>query len=122
MNSLQKTSDSNYLNSFSSIFNKDSFLLDLDKIAEKAGKEIVSKALLLYYILISENISFSIRLSIAGALGYLILPTDLIPDFIIGFGFADDIAALCYVVDQVQSYRTPEIDDKVQNKLREFFD
>lgn len=122
MNNLQKASDTKFLSSFSNRFSKDSFLPDLGKIAEKAGREVVSKALLLYYILVSANIPFSVRLSIAGALGYLILPTDLIPDVIFGFGYTDDIAALCYVVDQVQGYRTPEIDRKVESKMSDLFD
>lgn len=121
-NNKIKVSNSSYLASFSDKFNIDSFLPDLSKIAEKAGKEVVAKSLLLYYILISANIPFSVRMSIAGALGYVILPFDLVPDFIVGLGFADDIAALCYVVDQVQCYRTPEIDMKVEKKLKEIFD
>lgn len=78
-------------------------------------------ALLLYYVLIDSNVPISIRITIAGALGYLILPLDLIPDFIIGLGFTDDLAALCYVVEQVQAYRTPEIDNKVDAIMRELF-
>lgn len=93
----------------------------MGKLAEKAGKEVVSKALLLYFVLISSNIPMTVRVTIAGALGYLVLPLDLIPDFIIGLGFTDDIAALCYVCEQVQIYRTPEIDQKVNDKLKEIF-
>lgn len=121
-NKISKISDSSFLASFSDKFDVDSFIPDLSKIAKKAGKEVVAKSLLLYYILISANIPFSVRLSIAGALSYVILPFDLVPDFIVGLGFADDIAALCYIVDQVQCYRTPEIDIKVENKLKEIFD
>lgn len=73
------------------------------------------------YVLIDSNVPISIRLTIAGALGYLILPLDLIPDFIIGLGFTNDLAALGYVVDQVQAYRTPKIDNKVDAKMRELF-
>ncbi len=109
------------INEYGKYFNKDRFLPKVGEIAEKAGKEVVSKALLLYYVMISSNDPISVSLTIAGALGYLVLPFDLIPDVVIGLGFTDDIAALCYVCDQVQSYRTPEIDRKVETKLNELF-
>lgn len=118
---IDKISDTSFLNGYSNKFDKDAFLTNLTNIAEKAGREVVAKSLLLYYILISANIPFSARISIAGALAYVILPLDLVPDFIAVLGFADDIAALCYVVDQVQCYRTPEIDKKVEKKLNEIF-
>lgn len=119
---INKTSDSTFISSFSSNFDSNTFLQNLNDIAMKAGKEIVSKGLLLYYILICEDIPFSIRVRIAGVLGYLILPFDLVPDFVVGFGYTDDLAALCYVVDQVQCYSTPEITSKVESKLKELFD
>lgn len=109
------------INEYGKYFNKDKFLPKIGEIAEKAGKEVVSKALLLYYVMISPNVPMSVRITIAGALGYLVLPFDLIPDVVIGLGFTDDVAALCYVCDQVQSYRTQDIDNKVERKMDELF-
>lgn len=55
------------------------------------------------------------------ALGYFILPVDLVPDFIPVVGFTDDLAALiaCYV--KVSQNVTPEIRSKADVKMREWF-
>lgn len=118
---ISRVQNSELLDDFSKYFNKETFWSKFGKIAEKAGKDVAYNALLLYYVLIDSNVPMTIRITIAGALGYLILPVDLIPDFVIGLGFTDDLAALCYVVQQVQVYRTPEIDNKVDAKMRELF-
>lgn len=34
---------------------------------------------------------------------YFVIPTDLIPDFILGFGFADDAAVLVFIYKQVSN-------------------
>lgn len=120
-NNISQVQNGELLSNFSKYFSKDTFLPKFGKIAEKAGKNVAYNALLLYYVFIDSNVPITIRITIAGALGYLILPLDLIPDFVIGLGFTDDLAALCYVVEQVQAYRTPEIDNKVDAKMREFF-
>lgn len=120
-NITRRVQNAELLSNFSKHFSTDTFLPKFRKIAEKAGKEVAYNALLLYYVLIDSNVPISIRITIAGALGYLILPLDLIPDFIIGLGFTDDLAALYYVVEQVQAYRTPEIDNKVDAIMRELF-
>jgi len=39
-----------------------------------------------------SNTPLHVKAVILGALAYFIVPTDLIPDIIIGFGFTDDIA------------------------------
>mgnify|MGYP003508487535 CR=1 FL=1 len=51
---------------------------------------------------------------IIGALGYLILPVDLIPDFIPVAGYADDLEALLAVVKMCKEHITPEIERKVR--------
>ncbi len=64
--------------------------------------------ILLYEMITDKNFSLnsSVYLSIAGALAYVVMPLDVIPDFIPGFGFIDDI----FVVGVVMS----SIDDEVK--------
>ena len=79
------------------------------------------RALLLYYVLISRDVSVKDKGLIIGALGYLILPLDLIPDFIPVAGFADDAAALAAVLKMVASNVTPEIEARAKAKANELF-
>ena len=92
----------------------------IGSVAKKAGLKVIYYALLLYYALQSPNVSFADKAKIAGALGYFILPVDLIPDFIPVVGYGDDLAVLIYVVRQLDC-----IDDSVkqqaQEKLVEWF-
>lgn len=56
-----------------------------------------------------KGISVSNILVIVGAIIYFVNPLDVIPDFIIGFGFLDDITVIGYVLNslrkEIQEYK-----------------
>lgn len=89
--------------------------------ARQAGSKAVYAALVLYYALNSPGISRKDRNIIIGALGYFILPIDLIPDFIPGTGYTDDIAALLFAIYKVSRNISPEVKEKAKEKVREWF-
>jgi len=60
-------------------------------------------ALGLYFCLKDPATPAWVRAAIVGALGYLILPVDLIPDFIPVFGWVDDAAMIASVLAYVRS-------------------
>ena len=86
---------------------------------KKLGKKVLEPALTLYYVMKADSTPANIKLLIAGALGYLILPLDLIPDFIPVGGYADDAGALAAVIKMCSDYITPEIKAQVKAKLDE---
>ena len=102
-------------------FNDDQFWGKLKKLARKAGIKIVYAALLLYYVLRNPATPRSDRTKILGALGYLILPTDLIPDFLPAVGYTDDLAALMWALYSVAKNVTPEVKIMAREKLGEWF-
>ena len=75
-------------------YSDNSFWNKVLNIAKKAGIKIIYLALLLYYALNSNNLSLRDRATIYFALGYLILPVDLIPDSIPIIGLTDDFGVL----------------------------
>lgn len=83
------------------------------------GKKVLKPALLLYYVMKSPDTPLGIKASIVGALGYLILPTDLIPDIVPLTGYTDDLGALLSVVKMCEAYITPEIKEQADAKLNE---
>ena len=93
----------------------------LKKVARKAGIKVVYSALVLYYLSRDPNVPNSEKLKIYGALGYFILPTDLIPDTILALGFTDDLAALAWALYSVSANITPDIERQAEAKLREWF-
>ena len=62
----------------------------LKKVAVSAGRKTLLSALILFYCLRDRDTPTWAKGVIVGALGYLILPTDLIPDIIPGAGYGDD--------------------------------
>jgi uncharacterized membrane protein YkvA (DUF1232 family) len=95
-----------------------------DKIAKTAqfvGIKAVYAALLLYYVLQDPSVSLKHKAIIYGALGYFILPIDLIPDYIPVVGFTDDISALLYAVHSVWASVTPEMNDRAKARLHQWF-
>lgn len=90
-------------------------------VARRAGINVIYCALLLYYVLKSPRVSWEQKSIILGALGYFILPIDLIPDFIPIAGFTDDLSALITAYAAVKSCITPEIREQAKEKIFEWF-
>lgn len=91
-------------------------------VAKKAGEELINNALLLYYTLQSPTTPVVQKTLIIGALGYFILPVDLISDFIPVLGFTDDTAALIAIIKNISSNITQEIKQKARDKSNEILD
>ncbi|SRR5690606_19233186 len=60
-----------------------------------------------YYCATDADVPLRVRAVLLGALAYFILPTDLVPDFIAGFGFTDDATVLATAIGLVSAYMTP---------------
>lgn len=102
-------------------FSEAKFLKKILSFAKRLGIKAVYWAFVLYYALAGDNISKKERLIILGALGYVILPYDLLPDFLPVVGLTDDIAALTYAVWKVAGNITQEVRSKADAKVRDIF-
>lgn len=109
------------INGYAKEYSEDGFWAKVKKSAAKAGEAVIFNALKLYYALISNKTPWEHKTAIVGALGYLILPIDLIPDAIIGVGYTDDAAALMAALKFVSDDITPEIIAKAEQKTKDFF-
>ena len=103
-------------------FSDDQFWGKVKKLVRKAGIKIVYIALLLYYVMRNPSTPKADRTKILGALGYLLLPTDLIPDFLPVAGYTDDLAALSWTLYSVAKNITPEVKIQARQKLGEWFE
>lgn len=91
------------------------------KIFEKAGSTAVYVVLLLYYVLQKEEVPKKNKAIIIGALGYFILPLDLIPDLAAGVGYTDDLGALLAALWQVSMYIDDDVKNQAKEKLKNWF-
>lgn len=97
----------------------------MDKLrpwALKAGRVATRPLLQFYYVMDDENTSTLDRVLIYAAIVYTILPMDLIPSVIYKFlGILDDGVAMLYVYKKIKDKITPEINNKVETTLNEWF-
>ncbi|MFC4322572.1 YkvA family protein [Litchfieldia salsa] len=109
------------MESASKHFSEDKFWGKLKKFAKKAGASVVYAVLLLYYTLQKPEVPKKTKAIIIGALGYFILPLDLIPDLMVGVGYTDDLGALGLALFQVAIYIDDEIKAQAKEKLKDWF-
>jgi len=86
-----------------------------------AGREVVEKALWLYYAARAPQTPAWARSVIYGALAYLILPADAIPDALPAIGFSDDLATLTAAVATVALFIDDAVREQAAAKLAGWF-
>lgn len=59
-----------------------------------------------YYCALDPNTPGRVRGILLAALAYFVLPMDIIPDFILGIGFGDDLAVLMTAISTVRGHIT----------------
>lgn len=116
-----KTPNQEQLMRSGQFYSEEGFWDKVGKVAKAAGLKVIYMALLLYYTVIASTTPMASRTVIFGALGYFILPIDLIPDLIPIVGYTDDIAALTAVIRTVSSHITPAIKQSAKDQLHRWF-
>lgn len=108
-------------NEFESAYSEKGFWNKLKGYASAAGKEVVEKALLLFYAAQQENTPKWAKATIAGALGYFIVPLDAVTDLAPGIGYTDDLGVLVLALAAVASYINDDVREKAAQKMRDWF-
>ncbi len=102
-------------------FDDGSFWNKVKHFALKAGKEVIEKALWLYYAAQQPGTPAWARTVIYGALAYFVLPVDAVPDAIPVAGFTDDLGALAAALGTVSMYVTDQVKQMASEKMKEWF-
>lgn len=100
-------------------YSESKLLRKLSSAARWAGAKVVYAVLLLYYVLRSDEVPLKEKSKILGALGYFILPADMVLDFIPMLGYSDDMAALLWALHSVATNISPQIKSKAKERLGE---
>ena len=108
-------------NEYEEAFSESGFWRKLKKYASTAGREIVEKALLLFYAFQEEKAPRWAKATIAGALGYFIVPLDAIADFTPAVGYANDLGVLALAIAAVATYINQDVRNKTAAKMKSWF-
>ncbi|MDZ7823896.1 MAG: YkvA family protein [Ahrensia sp.] len=73
--------------------------------AKKAARNVpmMQEITAAYYCALDNETPMRVRGTLLAALAYFILPLDMLPDFIAGFGFTDDIAVITAAIAAVRT-------------------
>ena len=100
-------------------FNEKDLFQKLKSVSGKLSINLLYYILILFYLTTDKSVPFKTRVIFIAALGYLILPTDAISDFIPGLGFSDDAAFIAYAISSATNYITPDLKEKALSKLEQ---
>ena len=90
----------------------------LTRFARSAGKEVIYRALQLYYAAQDPTTPRWAKTVIFGALAYFVSPVDLVPDIMPVVGYTDDLGVLAAALATVAFYVSDETRRKAQDRLR----
>ncbi|MBP5200397.1 MAG: DUF1232 domain-containing protein [Schwartzia sp.] len=95
-----------------------------DKVTGKvksAGLGLIYNALQLFYAAQNPSCPPHVKAGIYAALGYFILPLDLIPDFTPVVGYGDDVSAIGAAIVMAQMYIDDNVKQQARDKIQSLF-
>lgn len=113
--------DEESVKKFGKHYSKEELWNKIKKYAKKLGSSAVYAVLLLYFVLQKEEVPKKNKMIILGALGYFILPFDLIPDVAAALGYTDDIGVLITALVQVATYIDDDVKQKAKHQVQAWF-
>jgi len=93
----------------------------LRRLLRRAGRTLARPAIECLELLLDANTPPQVRITMLAALTYLLVPVDLIPDFIPAAGFSDDLVALTALLGLCTTHISEEIRIRAQRKLDRWF-
>ena len=63
-------------------YSDEGLMSKVKRVGKKMGGKLLYNVYVLYYVLKSRDVPVKVKAEILGALGYVLVPLDLIPDFI----------------------------------------
>ena len=98
---------------YGTYYSENKFWQKVQRVAKKVGATVIRPVF-------DKDVPLQHKAYIIGALGYFILPFDLIPEGLLPvIGFTDDVAVMGLVLKIVKDSITPEIRAKADAKVME---
>ncbi|MCO7579778.1 MULTISPECIES: YkvA family protein [Pseudomonas] len=93
----------------------------IGRYASRIGRTLIQKALWLYYAAQRPQTPIWAKTTIYAALGYFILPLDIVPDLLPGAGYTDDLGLLAGSVVAVAAHINAEVREQASARLADWF-
>jgi uncharacterized membrane protein YkvA (DUF1232 family) len=91
------------------------------KLLRRGGRRLAIPAVESLELLLDRKTPAQVRLTMLAALTYVLMPADLIPDFLPVAGLSDDLAALTALLGLWRHHVTPEVRIRAQRRLDRWF-
>ena len=104
--------------SYAEAYSPKAVMTVLNRTFSKAGLEVVTRVLQLYYLAQSKDMPTWAKAGVFAALGYFVITPDAIPDITPVLGFVDDLAVLTSTLSGLAAYLTPEVRSKASDRLQ----
>ncbi len=89
----------------------------IKRYAKDIGAGLLRQAFRLYFASQSPNVPTWAKAAMYGALAYLVLPTDAVPDLLPMVGYTDDATVMAAALTTVAMHITPEIKQQADDKV-----
>ena len=73
-----------------------------------------------WYCAVDPHTPARVRATLLGAIAYFVLPTDAVPDILMGLGFVDDATVLTVAITTVSNHMLPEHRSRANQTLDEY--
>jgi uncharacterized membrane protein YkvA (DUF1232 family) len=101
--------------------NEQSFFSKLGHFACDMGEDLVTNAILLWLVVVSEDMPLTAKATALSAIAYLIMPLDAIPDALGPLGFTDDGGLLLTALAQIEINITRSMRADARRRARKLF-
>jgi len=119
---MKKENTDEHENNFDKEYSENSFWDKVTNVAKTAGKEVIEKALTLFYYAKDSDTPSKDKVIVFGALGYFILPIDVIPDALLPLGFTDDLGVIVAAYNALAKNITNEHKQKAKEQCDRWFE
>lgn len=109
------------LDQFRSYFSEGSFKEKIVSITKSASSRTIYTAMLLYFAYRRKDTPAWAKRIVVGALGYLVMPFDAIPDLSPFIGLTDDIGILSFGLVTIAAYINDEVRDDAREQVNKLF-
>lgn len=102
-------------------YSDEKFVAKIQRVGMDLGFKALHAATTLFVALKSPNLPNAQKLIIVGALGYLILPIDVVADFLPVVGLADDAFVIIKAVMSVYKHVDEDMEQEAHDLLKKWF-